>query len=1150
MVDLVASGRLAGTRTAMICPSHRHWFTSHLRAVALPTTSVSCLGVAGYIAGCLSVAWLYGVSIRHLTMTCQRLLLELIEDRAATQPQAVFAKVPRDNAYANGYRLVTNEALLTAVDHVAVLITSKFGPSTNFQRAAYLGLHDLRYTILLLAGIKTGYTMFFPSPRNSGDAHAALLSSLDCSKLITTCPEPAALAAVESITSEKLIIPTLKELLDLEPDHNRPRSYRKSFEDARTDPIFILHTSGSTGIPKPLIYTNEYVARIYNAQALAPPPGFESVNKKLQTGSCLVTLPPFHIAGLAFTVLFPAYYDSVPVYPTAGAPPGLDVFLEALDATPIDWAFVSPVVVDEIGKDSRISRIVSSKLKHKYIFFTGGSVPQESGAAVAREMDLYQVLGSSECAAFPLLRGEGWDRAHDWRYVHVHPEANVKFYPRYDGHYEMVQVRRKEQYQPVFCHFETLHTYETKDLFTKHPTLDDTYVHVGRVDDIIVFLNGEKTNPVTFENRIARHPEVRAALVVGHQRHEAALLVEPMNGQSLSEADRRALVDRIWPALEECNSLCPRHAKVSKTKVLIAPADMAFIRAGKGTVQRQSTLAAFHSNLDRLYNEDDDVSATFEAEGPAGPLSIGDVVAVVGRLVCSKCSVSTSTAHFFSDGMMDSLQALWLRRELARAFPGVQTTMEMIYANPTIESLSSSIVLVSSGESREEKQADEFSRTLGHYISAVEALVEDEVAVSSIAACDQPKGVTDGSGSTEEADARSSPHVPGQSVKGAILLTGSTGALGSHLLNTLLSREKRKVFCLNRSLDSQRLQIGRNRSRGLPLVFPGDRVQFLTGDPARPKFGLDDHVFEDLLGSVTLIIHNAWLVDFNQGLPSFAGCLDGVLGLIKFANQSQGKATLQFVSSIAAVAGSSTRSVIAEEASEQSQDALSMGYGQSKHIAERMLTHASRVLGISTIAARVGQVSGDASRKRGWNRREWFPSLVVSSLYLRALPDTLGCAELGKEVNWIPVDAAARILQEISAASDGCGDNTIFHVVHPKPIAWAELLTPILDVLNKASSAEDGQLVEVVEYHEWLARLRATLDVGMEAGEADTDTLSVNPAIKLLSFFESLTFPGSLTTDFDVNRSMASSKTMQSLGHVSSDCLAAWTNGWIRGEEI
>ena len=225
---------------------------------------------------------------------------------------------------------------------------------------------------------------------------------------------------------------------------------------------------------------------------------------------------------------------------------------------------------------------------------------EASGTAVSSKMGLYQVLGSSECAAFPLLRHKRGDRTMDWRYVHVHPKANVEFRHRYGGYHEMVQARRQdgsvgaegERYQPVFCHFSTSDAYETKDLFEKHPSLPDTWSHVGRIDDIIVFSNGEKTNPVSFQNGLSRHLEIQAALVVGQQRQEAALLIEPTDRQVLSEKAKQELVEKIWPTVEECNSLCPRHARVSKTKILIAPASAPFFRAGKGTVQRQSAIGS------------------------------------------------------------------------------------------------------------------------------------------------------------------------------------------------------------------------------------------------------------------------------------------------------------------------------------------------------------------------------------------------------------------------------------------------------------------------------------------------------------------------------------------------------------------------------
>jgi len=1087
---------------------------------------------------------------QHLIMS-RKHLSELVQFRAEIRPRDIFAKVPKNNDYANGYRTVTNSALVTAVDHVADLITSTFGPSQDFERIAYLGLNDLRYTIVVLAGIKTGYTMFLPSPRNSEEAHAALLSSLECSKLIATSPAPVGVAFVQSMTSEKLTIPTLDELLDLKPEGVRAVTYRKSFEDAKTDPIFILHTSGSTGIPKPLIYTNEYVSRMYNAQDLVPPVGFDSVNEKLMKGSCIVMLPPFHIAGLAFTLLLPALNGNIPVYPTAGAPPGLDVLLGALAVTQVDWAFLSPVVIDQISKDPLVLEYVAGKLE--YVFYTGGSVPKASGMAIARKMDLYQVLGSSECAAFPLLRHQNGDRTEDWQHICVHPEAKVEFRHRYDDCHEMVQTRdvsaEGERYQPVFCHFSTLKEYETKDLFTEHPTLPETYIHVGRTDDIIVFSNGEKTNPVSFQDEVARHPEIRAALVVGQQRQEAALLVEPMDNQTQSEKAKQELIERIWPTVEECNTRCPRHAKVSKAKILIAPASVPFSRAGKGTVQRQSTLVTFKASIDSLYDKDNEEHTSCVSDAPVQPLVVEDVVAAVSRLVRLERNISSTTSDFFAEGM-DSLQAINLRRELRKEFPGIPITMRTIYANVTIHTLANSIMEASLGNTAGDPRADDFEFTLQLYLSKINDMREgkpvsqEELTVGRV---EEP---------TSGFQNRSSPNMSKPPVKEAILLTGSTGALGSHILNTLLEGEGRMIYCLNRPpdshdlqtgqpLNSRDLQISRNKARGLPISFLEDRVRFFTGDPALSQFGLGDEDFGELQRSVTHIMHNAWPVDFNKSLRSFTGCLDGVIGLIRFADRSKCQVTLQLVSSIAAVAASRERSVIMEEALNDAQIPVSMGYGQSKHLAERLLTHASRVLGIRTVAARVGQISGDSSRKRGWNRREWFPSLVVSSLYIRALPRTLGCAE-GGEVKWVPVDSTAKILLELAAVPAHSGRNDTFHVEHPRPIVWEELSPVILGALEKATSERGGPQMEVLDYREWFKRLEATFSVD----STRTEDLFANPAVKLLPFFESLLSKEGVAAIFDVSRSIASSSTMQSLEPVTSDCLEAWVNGWIHGDEI
>jgi hypothetical protein len=46
-----------------------------------------------------------------------------------------------------------------------------------------------------------------------------------------------------------------------------------------------------------------------------------------------------------------------------------------------------------------------------------------------------------------------------------------------------------------------------------------------------------------------------------------------------------------------------------------------------------------------------------------------------------------------------------------------------------------------------------------------------------------------------------------------------------------------------------------------------------------------------------------------------------------------------------------------------------------------------------------------------WNKHEWFPSLVLSSLYVGALPDDIG-STLGR-IDWVLVDLLAGVLVDL-----------------------------------------------------------------------------------------------------------------------------------------
>ena len=65
--------------------------------------------------------------------------------------------------------------------------------------------------------------------------------------------------------------------------------------------------------------------------------------------------------------------------------------------------------------------------------------------------------------------------------------------------------------------------------------------------------------------------------------------------------------------------------------------------------------------------------------------------------------------------------------------------------------------------------------------------------------------------------------------------------------------------------------------------------------------------------------------------------------------------------------------------------AVDTGYSESKWVCERVLEAAASKTTLRPVVVRLGQISGSPSG--AWNISEWFPSLVRSSAYIKAVPD-------------------------------------------------------------------------------------------------------------------------------------------------------------------
>lgn len=199
-----------------------------------------------------------------------------------------------------------------------------------------------------------------------------------------------------------------------------------------------------------------------------------------------------------------------------------------------------------------------------------------------------------------------------------------------------------------------------------------------------------------------------------------------------------------------------------------------------------------------------------------------------------------------------------------------------------------------------------------------------------------------------------------------VLLTGSTGNVGAHILAALLAEPMvSRVYTLNRQSTSriEDRQAATFADRGLPVELLGsEKLVQLVGDIGKDAFGLEDTLYKEvstihsgihasifqsfvplticrkqITERVTHIVHNAWRVDFNVPLSAFEPHISGVRRLIDFCAALPRRVVLLFVSSIAATHGwDAERGPVPEEVLCDPRLTIGTGYGESKFVTENV----------------------------------------------------------------------------------------------------------------------------------------------------------------------------------------------------------------------
>ena len=365
-----------------------------------------------------------------------------------------------------------------------------------------------------------------------------------------------------------------------------------------------------------------------------------------------------------------------------------------------------------------------------------------------------------------------------------------------------------------------------------------------------------------------------------------------------------------------------------------------------------------------------------------------------------------------------------------------------------------------------------------------------------------------------------------------VLVTGASGGLGSHLVDQIAQMpDVKTVVCLNREKATEPYlrQQKAMRDKGI-RTFDKIRPKLLVlqSNSTAPKLGLSDPDYEDLVTSVTHLIHNAWPMSAKRALPGFEPQFQVLRNLIDFARDVATRRpgsfqfSFQMVSSIGVVghhnstAAPNNHPTVVPEARVTIDSVLTNGYSEAKWCCERMLDatlhrHPTR---FRTMAVRLGQIAG--SRTSGyWNPMEHFGFVVKSSQSLGALPDARGT------LYWTPVEDVAAALADLVLGPHAPWP--VYHVDNPVGQPWGEMNTVLADALG---------VREVVPFKEWVERVRRAPQRG-------------NPAATLLEFlegnYERMSCGGLV---LDVSKTLEHSKTLGAVGPVSEAVVRKYVHVW------
>jgi len=407
-----------------------------------------------------------------------------------------------------------------------------------------------------------------------------------------------------------LALPSLEWCLDATNQDRYP--YNKTWDEGKHDVVFIIHTSGTTGLPKPIYTVNGFLSAgnetAHSKKHWPRGIAFDAFMGKTMLSAC----PPAWLGGIYTNIILPVTHNTIAIIAPANATSyGPAVFKKLTKLNPVDGIFCPPHTIIQLYHDAETRALLKTL---SYIVYVGAAMDQKIGNDLAQHTRLTTCIGSTENG--PQHNINPNDRML-WHTQHFGPESGNRM-ERVEGsgvagdgsddYYELIIERQHDSpnlwqrafWNPAYIGIDRI---ETKELYAPVKDSDGQtrWAFHARKDDLTKLSWLAKFHAQDIEERIQQHPSVSSVFVGGEGRPSPYVIIE-LNAGVVNGESTDGLLDELYSSVvTDANKNDIKEIGIPKETVFLTKTDKPFKRTGKQTLRRKEIEKDYKEEIDRAY---------------------------------------------------------------------------------------------------------------------------------------------------------------------------------------------------------------------------------------------------------------------------------------------------------------------------------------------------------------------------------------------------------------------------------------------------------------------------------------------------------------------------------------------------------------------